>query len=263
MRQSAVVAVLRIGTRGVDSAPHRAFFRAPPYGDISNCLAPYGAIKTSSRKPPQATRGSASRNGEARRECAGKAEQSECRAREDYGWGRAGGVTKPYQATRPTPPPPKHTRQREPAGRSPARSAGKAERSECRAREDYGWGRAGRFNQTVPPTPPKTRPPIHPRQREPAGRSPARSAGKAAQSARRAREDYGWGRAGGVTKPNHATHPTPRLHHTRGSPSRTAPPPHPRQPKPHGATPQHPRQHKPFTSAPYRAFFALGEPDAC
>ena len=29
-------------------------------------------------------------------------------------------------------------RQREPAGRSPAQSAAKAERSECRGREDYG-----------------------------------------------------------------------------------------------------------------------------
>ncbi len=35
-------------------------------------------------------------------EGAGKAERSECRAREDYGWGWAGGVTKPYHATHPT-----------------------------------------------------------------------------------------------------------------------------------------------------------------
>ena len=44
--------------------------------------------------------GSASPKGEARRECAGKAERSECRAREDYGWGWAGGVIKPDQAPR-------------------------------------------------------------------------------------------------------------------------------------------------------------------
>ena len=50
-------------------------------------------------------------------------------------------------------------RQREPEGRSPARSAGKAERSERRAREDYGWGWAGRFNQTSPRSPPNTHPP--------------------------------------------------------------------------------------------------------
>ena len=44
--------------------------------------------------------GSASPKGEARRERAGKAERSDCRAREDYGWGWAGGVTKPDHATR-------------------------------------------------------------------------------------------------------------------------------------------------------------------
>ncbi len=55
-------------------------------------------------------------------------------------------------------------RQREPEGRSTARSAGKAKRSASRAREDYGWGWAGRFNQTVPGNPPKTRSPKHPRQ---------------------------------------------------------------------------------------------------
>jgi hypothetical protein len=38
------------------------------------------------------------------------------------------------------------------------------------------------------------------RQREPEGRSPAQRAGKAKRSERRAREDYGWGRAGGVTR---------------------------------------------------------------
>jgi hypothetical protein len=78
-------------------------------------------------------------------------------------------------------------RQREPEGRSPARSAGKAKRSACRAREDYGWGWAGRCNQAVPRHPPNTPPP-----------------------------------------------------NTRGSTSQTvppAPPPnHPRQHKPHGAT---------------------------
>ena len=43
---------------------------------------------------PQDVRGSASPKGEARRECAAKAERSNCRGREDYGWGWAGGVTK-------------------------------------------------------------------------------------------------------------------------------------------------------------------------
>ena len=44
-------------------------------------------------------------------------------------------------------------------------------------------------------------PPLHPRQREPEGRSPAQSAAKAKRSVGRGREDYGWGWAGGVTKP--------------------------------------------------------------
>ena len=71
-------------------------------------------------------------------------------------------------------------------------------------------------NTPAPPTPAAAQaarrhpPPTSPtgrRQREPEGRSPARSAGKAERSECRAREDYGWGWAGGVTKPNHATHP--------------------------------------------------------
>jgi len=45
--------------------------------------------------------GSASRNGEARRESAAKHEHSEARGREDYGRGWAGGVTKPNQPTTP------------------------------------------------------------------------------------------------------------------------------------------------------------------
>jgi len=40
-------------------------------------------------------RGSASPKGEARRERAAKRERSEARGREDYGWGWAGGITKP------------------------------------------------------------------------------------------------------------------------------------------------------------------------
>ena len=40
-------------------------------------------------------RGSASPKGEARRERAAKPKRSDGRGREDYGWGWAGGVTKP------------------------------------------------------------------------------------------------------------------------------------------------------------------------
>jgi len=62
--------------------------------------ARYGAESTSQASACKTAGGSASPQGEARRECAGKAEQSECRAREDYGWGWAGGVTKPNHPTR-------------------------------------------------------------------------------------------------------------------------------------------------------------------
>jgi len=47
--------------------------------------------------------GSASPQGEARRECAAKPKRSAGRGREDYGWGWAGGVTKPNQAISPPP----------------------------------------------------------------------------------------------------------------------------------------------------------------
>jgi len=62
------------------------------------------------------------------------------------------------------------------------------------------------------------------RQREPAGRSPAQRAAKRERSDARGREDYGWGWAGGVAKPNHAPSPTRRPPNTRGSASRSTPP---------------------------------------
>ncbi len=118
------------------------------------------------RHPPTSpnTRGSASPQGEARRECAGKAERSDCRGREDYGWGWAGGANKPYHATHPTPRPP-----------TPA--AAQAER------------------RRPPPTSPNTRGSASPK-----GEARRECAGKAERSERRAREDYGWGWAGGVTR---------------------------------------------------------------
>ena len=120
--------------------------------------------------------GSASPKGEARRERAGKAERSECRAREDYGWGWAGRCNRAVprsppktcpktpaaaQAARRHPPPtsPNTRGSASPKGEARRECAGKAEQSERRAREDDGWGWAGRFNQTVPASPPKTRPP--------------------------------------------------------------------------------------------------------
>ena len=55
------------------------------------------------------------------------------------------------------------------------------------------------------------------RQREPERRSPAQRAGKAERSDRRAREDYGWGWAGGVTKPSQLPISATTPHHIRGS----------------------------------------------
>ena len=79
----------------------------------SRFAAPLHSYPVTQKDRPAATLhktagGSASRNGEARRKRAGKAEQSECRDREDYGWGWAGGATKPNHVPRSaTTPPPK------------------------------------------------------------------------------------------------------------------------------------------------------------
>ena len=73
------------------------FFRAPPYGDRAN-----PAPKRQAEPGSPTAGGSASPKGEARRERAGKAERSECRAREDYGWGWAGR----FNQTVPANPPP-------------------------------------------------------------------------------------------------------------------------------------------------------------
>ncbi|MGB5367137.1 MAG: hypothetical protein WBN14_12815, partial [Polyangiales bacterium] len=61
--------------------PHIALFSAPLHSYPGAWK--YGIAATHCKTAG----GSASPKGEARRECAGKAEQSECRAREDYGWG--------------------------------------------------------------------------------------------------------------------------------------------------------------------------------
>ncbi len=66
-------------------------------------------------------RGSASPQGEARRERAGKAKRSDRRAREDYGWGWAGGVIKPDHATNP-PPRPQTPAAAKPFGAAPCRA---------------------------------------------------------------------------------------------------------------------------------------------
>ena len=76
----------------------------PPHiTDFSEPLHSYPKTQKDGPETPaiKTAGGSASPKGEARRECAGKAKRSECRAREDYGWGWAGGVTKPDHATSP------------------------------------------------------------------------------------------------------------------------------------------------------------------
>ncbi len=90
-RQSGVEAVLPIVTHTPQN-PHIAFAGAPPYRDRTHNLPKRQAAARARRAKPGA-------------KGAGKAERSACRAREDYGWGWAGGVTKPNQATNPRPCP--------------------------------------------------------------------------------------------------------------------------------------------------------------
>ena len=128
--------------------PMTGFFRAPPYGDRTTNL-------------PKTAGGSASRNGEARREAPARQSEANAAPGRITGGGGRGGSTKPYHAAHPTPPPPQPTRgsaSRERA-KPGAKRRRKAERSDRRAREDYGWGWAGRCQQAVPGHPPKTRPP--------------------------------------------------------------------------------------------------------
>ena len=101
-RQSGVVAVLRIVTCDVDFAPHRGFFRAPPL--ISKDVevpCPSNPPQDSRRKrePQRRSPAQVRRQGNAKH----------LPRREDYGWGRAGGVIKtdhlPRSATTPQPHP--------------------------------------------------------------------------------------------------------------------------------------------------------------
>ena len=79
---------------GASTPPHIADFSEPLHSyPVTQRDGPVAALHNTAG-------GSASRNGEARRERAGKAERSERRAREDYGWGWAGGVIKPNQPPR-------------------------------------------------------------------------------------------------------------------------------------------------------------------
>ncbi len=139
-RQSEVVAVLPIVTH-TSTPPPIAPFSAPLH---SYPIVDKRGTATDARRQQAAARARRAKPGA---KGAGKAERSECRAREDYGWGWAGGVTKPNHAPHPTPRPPYTRGSASPKGEARRERAGKAERSECRAREDYGWGWAGGVNK--------------------------------------------------------------------------------------------------------------------
>ncbi len=133
-------------------------------------------------------------------------------------------------------------RQREPKGRSPAQSAGKAEQSECRAREDYGGGGGttppppprGSTSRTSPPLPTPTDPPTSTRGSASPKAKPGakRRQGRAKRMPRQGGLRVGVGGRCNQTVPGNP--PITRPPNTRGSTSHTSPPP----PKP-------PRQHEP------------------
>ena len=164
--------------------------------------------------------GSASPKGEARREAPARRSKANAAPGRITGGGGRGGASKPYHATHPTPPPPKHPRQREPEGRSPARSAGKAEQSECRAREDYGWGWAGRCQASR-----TTQPTQHPPSQTPAAARARRAKPGAKRRQGRAKRMPRQGGlrvgVGGAVQASRTTQPTqhPRPPNTRGSAS--------------------------------------------
>ena len=136
-RQSAVAAVLQIGTCDVDSTPYRAFFRAPPYGDMSNRVPPYGAIQTSSRKPPlpKETGRTTFQNGRRQREPEGRSpartrRQGRAKRMPRQGGLRVGvgGAVQSNRTTQPTqdPPPPNTRGSASPQGEARRERAGKA-----------------------------------------------------------------------------------------------------------------------------------------
>ena len=90
-----VVAVMAACHSHAAEPPYRAFFRAPPF--LSRCVEAWHRSNhpEDSRRQREPERRSTAQR-------AGKAERSDRRAREDYGWGWAGGVTKPSHARSPT-----------------------------------------------------------------------------------------------------------------------------------------------------------------
>ena len=211
-RQSVVVAVLRIVTCDVDSAPYRAFFRAPPYGDRTTYL-------------PKTAGGSASPKGEARRQ---RRRQGRAKRMPRQGGLRVGVGGRCNQTIPPTPP---NTPLPQTSAAARARRAkpgakrrqGRAKRMPRQGGLRVGVGGAVQTSRTTHPTqhpaPPNTRGSASPK-----GEARRVRAGKAEQSECRAREDYRWGWAGGVTKPKHPPSPSTTPQDTRGSTSRSTKP---------------------------------------
>ncbi len=167
--------------------PHIAPFSAPLHTETG----PRPPSVPSDNRRPKAG-GSASPKGEARREAPARQSEANAAPGRITGGGGRGGVTKPYHAT----PPKTAPRPKQPAAAQ------------------------GRHGDAPPPTSPTG----SPRQREPAGRSPARTRrqGRAKRTPRQGGLRVGVGGAVS-TKPYHA-------------PPQDPPPKHPRQHKPNGDT---------------------------
>ncbi len=119
-----------IGTH-TSTPPHIAPCSAPLHTEtFFDRGHPYGAIKRSPPHPVKTAAPPRARRAKPGAKGAGKAEQSDRRAREDYGWGWAGGVTKPNHApnSRPTPQAPAAAQaaSRRPSSCSPTRQTAAA-----------------------------------------------------------------------------------------------------------------------------------------
>ncbi len=105
-RQSERFAVLPIVTH-TSTPPHIARFSEPLHTDI---FEPRTSVRChqakSSERPHNSSAAPRARRVKPGAKGAAKAERSDRRAREDYGWGWVGGVIKPNHPTNPNTPPP-------------------------------------------------------------------------------------------------------------------------------------------------------------
>ena len=142
---SRPVAVPRIASRSpmlMGTGPEGRWVPRPSIRRHSSRVHPSGAIKTSA-PPPHKTASARAR----RAKPGANAPPSPSEAQGAEGGLRVGvgGAVLTSRTRPPTQdPPPPHPRQREPAGRSPARMRRQAQAKRMPRREDYGWGWAGR-----------------------------------------------------------------------------------------------------------------------